>query len=365
MKAMKLLIASTAMALVLAGPMAWAASGADTLGAGNLPASSPAAGNASQTPDQGVIHVVPANQIVGRALKDAQGIDAGKINSLVIDTKTGAVEFVMITPPSSLNADKQLIAAPWAVLDPPATADGPITLKLSLDKLAQAPRIDPRLVYEMGMQEMRNRMYGYYGVDFPGYPKIGTDNPMAATGKNRENALGARDRQIDLANQLGPKPPSVTSKEPPAGSSALIFTENGVIARLEALKTTSTAAMYDSTIYDSKGKDIGAFDQTMIDVARGQVAYILVSHGGFLGMDENLYVVPIEALALSPYRGDYRLTVNAQVLAHEPALHVERGNLPSHISAAQLAMLYHRFGVQPYWTQAGQQSAKLLQPKRE
>lgn len=97
----------------------------------------------------------------------------------------------------------------------------------------------------------------------------------------------------------------------------------------------------------------GEFDDTMIDVNRGRVAYIMVSHGGFLGMDENLYVIPIEALSLSPYRNSYRLTVNAQTLAHEPALHVKRGTLPSRVSAAQLATLYQRFGVQPYWTQAG------------
>lgn len=113
----------------------------------------------------------------------------------------------------------------------------------------------------------------------------------------------------------------------------------------------------------SNGKDIGEFDVTMIDVNRGRVAYILVSHGGFLGMDENLYVAPIEALSLSPYRTSYRLTVNAQILEHEPALHVEHGNLPSRVSAAQLATLYHRFGVPPYWTHAGRRYGELVRPK--
>ena len=360
---MKLLIASTAMALVLAGPVGWAASGSDTAGASNPGASSPVADDAGQKTDHAMIDVLPASQIVGRALRDAQGIDAGKINSLVIDTKSGAVEFVMIAPPISLNADKQLIAAPWAALDPPAGASGQIVLKLSLDKLAKAPRIDPRLIYEMGMQEMRDRMYGYYGAAFPGYPEIGSDGRAADAGKNRENELGARDRQIDLADQLGSKPPSAANKERPAGTSALIFTENGVVARLEALATTSTAAMHNSDIYNSKGEDIGEFDETMIDVRRGNVAYILVSHGGFLGMDENIFAVPIEALSLSPYRGSYRLTVNAKILKHEPALHVERENLPSRVSAAQLATLYRRFGLQPYWTQVGQLPGKPEQSK--
>jgi sporulation protein YlmC with PRC-barrel domain len=343
MNAMKLLIASTATALVLASPVGWA-------------------GDAPQKPDDAMIVVMPANQIVGRDLKDAQGIDAGKINSLVINTKSGAVEFVMITPPSSLNADNRLIAAPWAALDAPTAANGPMITKFGVDKLAKAPRIDPRLIFELSRPEMRDRMLGFYGADFPGFSGMGPDNPIAGTGKDSQFDLGARDRQIDLANQNGPKPPSATNQEHPAGSSALVFAEDGVIARLEALTTTSAGAMHDSDIYDSKGKDIGEFDETMIDVKRGQVAYILVSHGGFLGMDENLYVAPIEALSISPYRSSYRLTVNAQILEHEPALH-ERGNLPSRVSAAQLATLYRRFGVQPYWTQGGRLYDKFAQPK--
>jgi sporulation protein YlmC with PRC-barrel domain len=344
---MKLLIASAAMALVLASPVGWTASSADTLGAPG-----PAAGGAGEKLDPAMINVMPASQIVGRDLKDAQGIDAGKINSLVIDTKSGAVEFVMIAPAGSLNADNQLIAAPWAALDPPATANGPMTTKFSVDKLAKAPRIDPRLIFELSRPGMRDRMYGYYGADFPGSSGTGSDNRIAGSGKDRQFDLGARDRQIDLANQKGPKPPNAANRTQPTTSSGLVFAENGIIAKLEALKTTSTAAMHDSDIYDSNGKDIGDLNETMIDVNRGQVAYVLVSHGGFLGMDENLYVAPIEALSISSYRNSYRLTVNAQILEHEPALHVERGNLPSRVSAAQLATLYQRFGVQPYWTQS-------------
>ena len=115
--------------------------------------------------------------------------------------------------------------------------------------------------------------------------------------------------------------------------------------------------MRDSDVYDSKVKELGELDETMIDTSQGHVAYILVFHGGFLGMNENLYVAPIEALTLSPYRASYRLTVDAQILKQQPLLHVEHGNLPSRVSAAQLATLCQRFGVQPYWTQISQATA--------
>lgn len=241
---MKLLIASTTVALVLAGLVGRGAKGADTVRVSE---------NTSEQPNHAMIAVMPASQIVGRDLQDPQGIDAGKINSLVIDTKSGVVEFVMITPPSSFNAANQLIAAPWSALGPPATANGPLTTKFGVDKLAKAPRLDPRLIYEFNRPELRNRLYGYYGAAYPGF--VGMDASKWIIGKESQNELGAHDRQIDLAYQNGPTPPSVVNTEHPVVSSALVFTEDSVIAKLEKLKTTTSAQMHDSNIYDSKGKD--------------------------------------------------------------------------------------------------------------
>lgn len=356
---MKLLTASTAIAVVIAGPAGWAASGANAQAVDNPVASSQAA---SQKPGlalkaNAMINVMPARRIVGRQLKDPDGIDAGKIDSLVIDTKSGLVQFVMISPPSSFNAHGRLIAAPWAALNPPTTNHGTMTTKFKVDKLAKAPRIDPRLIYELNMPEQRDRMYGFYGDNYPGYSGMGYNERIAGAQKNAQFELGSRDRQIALSNQEAAKR-HTTNKDQSAIPSALVVAENGVIAKLEALSTTSAAAMHDSDIYDSKGNDIGEFDETMIDVNRGDVAYVLIAHGGFLGMDQNLYVAPIEALSLSPYRASYRLTVNAKVLENEPALHIERGSLPSRVSAAQLATLYQRFGIQPYWKQASQPNVK-------
>lgn len=197
----------------------------------------------------------------------------------------------------------------------------------------------------------------------PGHSGMGYDGGIANSKKDSQNELGARDRQMDLTHQDAVKPPSAAEKAQSAGSSALVVAEDGAIAKLAALTTTSAAAMHDSSVYDRKGKEVGELDETMIDVNRGEVAYVLISHGGFLGMDENLYAAPIQALALSPYRASYRLSVNAQILKGEPALHVEHGNLPSRVGAAQLASLYQRFDIKPYWTAASQLQGQPAQAK--
>ena len=340
MNTMKLTAASTAIMLLLAAP----AVRADV----TLPIPPDELNNHPR------IAVIAADHLVGRSLRDNHHQAAGTINSLIVETTTGLVEFLLINPPAPMKTHGLLIAIPWAEFATPAGDVGPLNLKVSLATLAGAPRIDPRLIFELGRPAERDQMFGYYGTRYPG--ALGIDN---SSGNNRENNLGAHDRQVALEEHRGMVPDGTA--KPPIGTS-LVLAEDGVIAKLSVLTTTSTAAMDDSSVYDSAGKDIGDLDATMIDVVHGRVAYVLVSHGGFLGMDESLSAAPIEALSLSPYRDSYRLTVSMDVLEHEPALHVIHGELPSSVSAAQLGMLYQRFGIQPYWTTTSQQTGRT-EPK--
>ena len=343
---MKLHIIGAALTLASAG---WVASRTESVAAGNSAVSSSLAGKPNERSGSArnlassMISVVSAAQLVGRDLTDIQGYNSGKIDSLVIDIKSGAVLFVMVTPPRSVGANGQLIALPWALLNRPMTATGPLTTKIDTTALAKAPRIDPRLIFELNRPEQRDRIFGYFG-----YSDYGSSGAKAP-GKDGQNDLALRDRKIDLTHQ-GAAAPAAMDEVPQPAVTALVVAEEGAISTLEALTTTSAEAIDNSVVYDAHGTEIAAINETMIDVDRGNVAYLLLSHGGFLGMDEKLYVAPIEALTLLPFSGTYRLTANADVLEREPALHAEGQRLPVRVSSVQLTDLYQRFGLQPYWT---------------
>ncbi|PQO31972.1 PRC-barrel domain containing protein [Bremerella cremea] len=49
------------------------------------------------------------------------------------------------------------------------------------------------------------------------------------------------------------------------------------------------------TIQNEAGKDLGAVRDLVIDTDRGQVKYVAVSYGGFLGLGSKLYAVPFQA----------------------------------------------------------------------
>ena len=72
---------------------------------------------------------------------------------------------------------------------------------------------------------------------------------------------------------------------------------------LETRETTSLIGSdkVDGTaVYGSDQQKIGSIQRVMIDKVSGQVAYAVLSFGGFLGMGEDYYPVPWSTLTTTP-----------------------------------------------------------------
>ncbi|WP_158545539.1 PRC-barrel domain-containing protein [Bremerella cremea] len=65
-------------------------------------------------------------------------------------------------------------------------------------------------------------------------------------------------------------------------------------------------------IHNEAGKDLGVVRDVVIDTDRGQVKYVAVSYGGFLGLGTKLFAVPFEAFQYHPATQghDARLVLN-------------------------------------------------------
>ena len=64
--------------------------------------------------------------------------------------------------------------------------------------------------------------------------------------------------------------------------------------------------MRGTQVYDRNGKHIGAVEQLMIDKVSGQVAYVVMSFGGFLGAGNDTEKLPWDALEYDVHLGGYR-----------------------------------------------------------
>ena len=90
------------------------------------------------------------------------------------------------------------------------------------------------------------------------------------------------------------------------------------VAADETLRLIAASKVEGSAVYDRTGRHLGAVHGVMIDKVSGQVAYVVLAFGGFLGLGEHHHPLPWRALAYSTELGGYVVDIDPGVLAGPP-----------------------------------------------
>ena len=69
-----------------------------------------------------------------------------------------------------------------------------------------------------------------------------------------------------------------------------------------------------TAVYDAKGERMGTIKRVMLEKRSGQVAYAVLSFGGFLGLGSDSYPIPWDALKYDTSLGGYRINITEQQL---------------------------------------------------
>jgi sporulation protein YlmC with PRC-barrel domain len=90
---------------------------------------------------------------------------------------------------------------------------------------------------------------------------------------------------------------------------------------LDAKETTALIAsdkVEGTAVYGNDQKKIGKLERVMIDKISGNVAYAVLSFGGFLGMGADYYPVPWATLKYDMNLGGYRVNLTKDQLDKAP-----------------------------------------------
>jgi hypothetical protein len=79
-----------------------------------------------------------------------------------------------------------------------------------------------------------------------------------------------------------------------------------------------------TTVYDPSGNDIGSIKRLMIDKLSGQVAYVVMSFGGFLGLGADEHTIPWNKLTYDTSLGGYRTDITEGQLRGAPTFYRDR-----------------------------------------
>ena len=84
-----------------------------------------------------------------------------------------------------------------------------------------------------------------------------------------------------------------------------------------------SSAVVGSTVQDLAGKDAGKIEDLLVD-SRGDVAYAIVSFGGFMGIGDRLYAVPWNAVILDRDKRTVHVDVRKETLERAPSFPPDR-----------------------------------------
>lgn len=80
----------------------------------------------------------------------------------------------------------------------------------------------------------------------------------------------------------------------------------------------SASSIIGTTVKNGQGDDLGKIEELMIDIKTGQVDYAVLSFGGFLGIGDKFFAVPIQVMTVQPSEKEFVLNESKERLENAP-----------------------------------------------
>jgi hyperosmotically inducible protein len=110
-------------------------------------------------------------------------------------------------------------------------------------------------------------------------------------------------------------------------------------------KASKVMGMAVMNLEDEK---IGTVDNLLVDISSGRLVAVIVSSGGFLGMNNELSAVPPAALRLTEDRSALHLDATKETLADAP--HFKADRWPDFSQPSYSDNVYRSYRIEPYFT---------------
>jgi sporulation protein YlmC with PRC-barrel domain len=121
--------------------------------------------------------------------------------------------------------------------------------------------------------------------------------------------------------------------------------EVSIMARARQLLSTDT--LEGNEVVNQAGEDLGKIETFMIDPEEGRIVYAVLSFGGFLGMTEKFFAIPMQALTLVPNEHKFRLNESKERLKNAPGF--DKDHWPEMSDLEWGTTIHDYYGYDPYW----------------
>jgi len=118
------------------------------------------------------------------------------------------------------------------------------------------------------------------------------------------------------------------------------------VATDETSRLISSDMVVGTAVYNPQGEHLGSIYNIMVDKISGQVAYAVMSFGGFLGIGESYHPLPWRLLKYDIRQNGYVVDIDRRRLEGAPSYNA--GNMPDWSDRAYGRRVDIYYGVPPY-----------------
>lgn len=116
---------------------------------------------------------------------------------------------------------------------------------------------------------------------------------------------------------------------------------------MENVRVMSASTLIGDSVKNPQGEDLGNLKEIMVDVNSGNIAYAVLSFGGFLGMGDKLFAIPWEAFTVNTDKEKLVLNIDKDRLKDAPGF--DKDNWPKTPNSDYINQVHSYYGYKPYW----------------
>lgn len=110
-------------------------------------------------------------------------------------------------------------------------------------------------------------------------------------------------------------------------------------------KLMGAGTLIGDDVVNGQEESLGDIKEIMLDTRSGQVAYAVLSFGGFLGIGEKLFAVPWQALQLDTVNKRYVLNIEKERLKAAPGF--DSNDWPDMTDVTWVTQIHNFYGTDP------------------
>lgn len=112
----------------------------------------------------------------------------------------------------------------------------------------------------------------------------------------------------------------------------------------------SSSSLTGNDVENRQGESLGDIKDLMLDPRSGRVAYAVLDFGGFLGIGNKLFAVPLESMTLDTAAHRFVLDVDKERLENAPGF--DKDNWPAHPDYNFINEVRSYYGLDAYHAEA-------------